>query len=121
MDFFETTSAKWRKEQDDILRKIEQHKNADRAYIDEGVLELAQKAARLYKKQSMAEKRRLLNFVHSNSSWKNGELTTNYRKPLDLLAVSNRTYTQKKTAFPVENGLFEFWLPIADSNHGQGD
>jgi site-specific DNA recombinase len=79
-----------RQEQDVITREIEQNKNADRAYIDDGVylLELAQKAVSLYSRQSMQEKRGLLNFVHSNSVWKNGQLIPNYRKPFDLLVVT---------------------------------
>ena len=91
-----------------FFRKIDQHKNADRANIDEGVLllKLAQKAAGLYSKQSMDEKRRLLNFVHSNSSWKDGELTPNYLKLSDLLVVSNKNYNEKKTA---SQGKLPFW------------
>jgi site-specific DNA recombinase len=50
--------------------------------MDEGVrlLELTQKAASLYEKQEMGEKRPLLNFVFSNSTWKGGR-TPNYHQP----------------------------------------
>jgi hypothetical protein len=34
------------------------------------------------------EKRKLLDFVLSNSRWKDGELAVEYRKPFDLLAVA---------------------------------
>jgi site-specific DNA recombinase len=84
-EFFEMKTAEWRKEQESILTKIEKHQNADQAYLDEGIrlLELAQRAAILYEKQDMSEKRRLLNFVCSNSIWKDGKLIPNYRKPFD--------------------------------------
>ncbi|MCP4576035.1 MAG: hypothetical protein GY846_07105 [Deltaproteobacteria bacterium] len=53
-DFYERKSAMWKKEQDDITRKIESHQGADGSYLDEGVklLELMQKAVILYEKQN---------------------------------------------------------------------
>ena len=62
--------------------------SADRSYLDEGVrlIELAHGASRLFAKQGPLEKRRLLNFVLSNSTWKNGELSVTFRQPFDLLA-----------------------------------
>lgn len=112
-DFFDGKSADWRVAQDDLLRKIEKHQNANRSYLDEGVrlLELVQRAVVLYEKQEMREKRRLLDFVCSNSTWKDGRLTPNYRKPFDVIAVTNRTYKMEKAAFPKKDGLLEIWLP----------
>lgn len=117
-EFYEQKSSQWRREQEGILRKIEKHQDANRAYLDEGIrlLELAQHAAILYEKQEMPEKRRLLNFVCSNSIWKDGKLIPNYRKPFDLLAVTNQAYQAEKTTSSSENGLFDFWLPGTDSN-----
>ncbi len=117
-EFYEKKSSHWRREQEDILQKIGSHQDANRSYLDEGVrlLELAQHAAILYEKQSMAEKRRLLNFVCSNSIWKDGKLIPNYRKPFDLLAVTNTEYQKQKATSSSENGLFDFWLPGTDSN-----
>lgn len=116
-EFYEQRSNQWRREQQDILRKIEKHQDANHAYLDEGIrlLELAQRAAILYEKQEMAEKRRLLNFVCSNSIWKDGKLIPNYRKPFDLLAVTNTAYQKQKATSSSENGLFDFWLPGTDS------
>jgi hypothetical protein len=50
------------------------------------ILELARDAEQLFEKQQPREKRRLLNFVVSNYSWKGGELTAVLRQPFDLLA-----------------------------------
>ncbi len=121
-EFFDRKSEEWRIDQADILRKIEKHQNANHAYLEEGgrILELAQQAVILYEKQGMSEKRRLLNFVFSNSTWKDGRLTPVYRKPFDLLAVTNLAYQREKALFPTKEGLFDIWLPGTDSNRRQG-
>ncbi len=117
-DFFDRKSDEWRAEQSDILRKIEKHQNANKSYINEGanLLELAQKAVVLYEKQEMREKRRLLDFVFSNSVWKNGALIPTYRKPFDMLAVTNTTYQKKKAGLSKRADLRPIWLPRQDSN-----
>ncbi len=116
--FYDQKSMEWRTEQDKILDKIEKHKNANRSYLDEGVklLKLSQKAVRLYKQQPMHEKHRILNFVCSNSIWKDGQLQPVYRQPFELLAVTNLEYRRKKAASPSENDLRSVWLPGPDSN-----
>jgi site-specific DNA recombinase len=117
-DYFDRRGGAFQKERDDILREIEQHQTAHRTYLEEGVrlLELAQKSVFLYEKQEMSEKRRLLDFVCSNSTWKDGMLTPQYRKSFDLLAVTNKTYQQTKATSPEESGLCPVWLPRKHSN-----
>ncbi len=121
--FYEKKKREWRREQDALQRKMTRHHNADTSYIDEGVrlLELTQDAVITYKNQNMNEKRSLLKIVHSNSIWKDGTLSTEYRKPFDLLAVTNHDYQQKKVTFQTKSDLCTIWLPSADSNHGHGD
>ena len=116
--FFDRKSADWRAEQAEILRKIEQHQNANCSYLEEGVrlLELSQKAAILYETQEMKEKRRILDFVFSNCLWKDGALILNYRKPFDLLALTNVAHQEKKATSRAKSGLSEIWLPGRDSN-----
>jgi site-specific DNA recombinase len=111
-------SESFRKEQSALLRQIEKHQQANQSYLDEGVrlLELAQKAVALCEQQDMQEKRRLLDFVCSNSQWKDGILILTYRKSFDLLASTNTAYTKTKAASPVENGFCPIWLPGPDSN-----
>ena len=117
-EFFDRKNGDWRTEQAEILRKIEKHQNANSSYLEEGVrlLELSQKAASLYEKQEMKEKRRILDFVFSNCLWKDGALIPNYRKPFDLLALTNSAYQKRKATFRVKSGLSEIWLPGRDSN-----
>ena len=85
--------------------------------IDDGkrLLELAQKAASLCSAQIPSEKRKLLNLVHSNSTWADGELTANYRKPFDMIAVSNRAYQRKKATFQEKSDLLDIWRPLANA------
>lgn len=65
------------------------HQSTDRTYLEEGVqlLELSQAAPKLFEKNPPHEKRRLLNFLLSNSVWKNGSL---------LRASGNRLISLRK-------------------------
>ena len=67
------------------------------------LLELAQSARRLFEQQEAREKRRLLDFVVSNCSWKAGELSVKFRQPFDILA--NAT-TAAAAAEPTETSDF---------------
>ncbi len=120
-EFYDRKSAAWKKEQDEIIRKLERHQTANRAYLDEGIklLELAQRAVILYEKQTNQKKRRIINFVCSNSTWKDGRLQPNYRQPFDILAEKSLAYRQKKAVSPEKNGPGLFWLPGPDSNQRQ--
>ena len=110
---FTRLSKKFRSELTDLKFNIEQLAGEMEVSIDNGkrVLELAQKAATLYSAQIPGEKRKLLNMVHSNSTWAGGILTANYRKPFDIIAVSNAEYQKEKATFPEKNDLFEIWRP----------
>ena len=92
--------------------------NANQSYLQEGVaiLELANRAAELFEKQSASEKRRLLDFVLSNSSWGNGELTVEFRQPFDLIAVAATELKQKKAAGVDSDDLHQFKYTPEDSN-----
>ena len=94
--FFDRMSAEWRAEQDRCQREIERHQDADQSYMEEGVriLELARNAQRLFEKQEPREKRRLLNFVVSNCTWKDGEVVADFRQPFDLLAETTAIAAQ---------------------------
>lgn len=85
---FEQLSTEWRRKQDKCLREIERHQAADQHYLEEGVgiLEMARNARRLFDNEQPMEKRRLLNFVVSNSTWANGELKAALREPFGFIA-----------------------------------
>ena len=110
--FFDRKASEWRVEQDRLLRSIEEHQAANQTYLEEGVglLELAQRAHRLFQKQEPREKRRLLNFLLSNCSWKAGELTAAFRQPFDMLAVATAAQEQAKLATTGSAAVSENWL-----------
>jgi len=115
--FFEKRSEEWRAEQGRCLRDIERHQGADQSYLEDGVrlIELAQNAYRLCEKQDSREKRRLLNFLVSNSSWRDGELTVQLRQPFDLIAEAMAIEAKRKVAGDASNDLSVIWLPFVDT------
>tara|TARA_B100000676_G_C17228607_1_gene412737 strand:+ start:185 stop:490 length:306 start_codon:yes stop_codon:yes gene_type:complete len=90
----------------------------DLFYLQEGVaiLELANLAAKLFEKQSGSEKRQLLDFVLSNSTWGNGELRIRFRDPFDLIALGTTELKQKKAAGLGSDDLYQFKYTPQDSN-----
>src|SRR5215469_14325957 len=72
---------------------------------------------RLFEKQEPREKRRLLNFVVSNSTWRGGELAVTFRQPFDLLAETALAHARKKAAGGVASGFSQIWLPKSDRNY----
>ena len=99
-EFFDQKSTEWRQEQATVRQNLEQHEQANQSYLQEGVaiLELANRAAELFEKQSGSEKRRLLDFVLSNSTWGDGELRVKFRQPFELIALGTTELKQKKVA-----------------------
>src|ERR1035437_4586430 len=116
-DYYDRRCSEWQREMSDILKNIGMHQNASNACAQEGIriLELANRAWELYEMQEMAEKRKLLDFVFSNSSWVGGELTPNYRKPFDLI-VEAKKLQDERTALTGEKfdkkAQNEIWLPF---------
>lgn len=96
--FYTQMSEQWRTEQDKIAREIARHRAADRSHPEEGakLVELAHGAQRLFVKQEAQEQRWLLNFVLSNSIWKEGELTATFRQPSNLIAETIAAASEKE-------------------------
>jgi site-specific DNA recombinase len=116
--FFDRKSSEWRREQDRLLCSIEEHQSANQTYMEEGIrlLELTQRAHSLFQRQEPREKRRLLNFLLSNCSWKDGELIPVFRQPFDMLVNANSAQVQHHLYISPTNVDFENWLPGQDSN-----
>ena len=70
----------------------------------------------LFEKQPASEKRRLLEFVLSNSFWANGELTPEFRQPFDMLADMATVGAQKMAAGELTSSHHQEELPHQDSN-----
>ena len=91
----------------------EEHRSASQSYMDEGIalMELATRAADLFEEQSASEKRRLLEFVLSNSIWASGELTPVFRQPFDMLADMATVGAQKMAAGEFSSSHHQEELP----------
>src|SRR5262249_4144048 len=115
---FEDLSRKWRKQQETILDEIALHQVADQSYLEEGarLLDLASNAHHLFRRQEGFEKRRILIFVLSNSTWKNGTLTTVWRQPFDLLAETAALAAMEEARAGEDSARCKVWLPGPDSN-----
>ena len=72
--------------------------------------------AELFEKQSGSEKRRLLDFVLSNSTWGNGQLTVEFRQLFDLIALGTTELKQKKAAGVGSDDLYQLKYTPLDSN-----
>jgi len=111
-DFFERKSREWRQTQKRLADQITEYQEAANDYVQDGIrlLELSKKAYFLYKQQDSSEKRKLLNFVCSNSIWKDHTLTATFRQPFDLLAITNTTWQREKAAGVLFQRPSKSWL-----------
>ena len=111
-EYFDTKATEWRNEQNRISDTIQQHQTASQIYITEGIklLELAQNVYPLFLRQPAEEKRRLLNFVVSNSVWDGHHLQVNLRQPFDIIAESNSAATKSAPLELAETDHFDKWL-----------
>ncbi len=110
--FFERKTQEWRQTQRRLTDQIAEHEDANHDYFKDGVrlLELSKKAYFLFKKQNQSEKRKLLDFVCSNSTWKDRTLTVTFRQPFDILAVTNSAWQREKAAGATSSDLRPIWL-----------
>jgi site-specific DNA recombinase len=97
--FYENASQEWRGQQNRCSTQIEIHRNANEAFIEEGleVLNFATNAKALFSKQAPKTKRNALKIVLSNCVWKDGELLAEYHHPFDILAQNSPEITANET------------------------
>jgi site-specific DNA recombinase len=110
--FFERKTNEWRQTQRRLADQIAEHEDANHDYFKDGVrlLELSKKAYFLFKKQNQSEKRKLLDFACSNSTWKDRTLTATFRQPFDILAITNTAWQRQKAAGATSSDLRPIWL-----------
>ena len=92
-DLWTRKSEQWEEERRTTEREISRigRPNPSAAATGEKILELAKSAYFLYKQQSSAEQRRLLDAVLSNCTFDRGSVCPTYAKPFDLFAQGNET------------------------------
>ena len=79
------------------------------------LIELASRAAELYSRQDLMEKRLLLRFLCSNCAVTDGKLAVEYRKPFDLLAVTKKAELKARPDEAPEKGELANWRPLVYS------
>jgi site-specific DNA recombinase len=111
-DFFHQMSDKWRSEQNRLLQEIQRHQEGDRDYLEDGVqlLRLAQTAGRHFAKGDAHEQRRLLDYVLSNSSWKDGRISASFRQPFNLIAETVAMAARSNSRARGEIASRQSWL-----------
>ncbi len=116
--YYAQMSEQWKLEQDQIAHEIDRHLAADHSYLDEGVrlIELAQGAHRLFVRQEPHDQRRLLNFVLSNSTWKDGTLAPIFRQPFDIIAEAAAAARAEGGENALNPAGHPVWLGDLDSN-----
>ncbi len=114
-DYYKRASSQW---QDEIRRcydELRRYQDASEAYMNEGVdlLILARDAEQIFHKHQGISRKRLLNFVLSNCTWKDAQLTANFRKPFDLLLECVTPQTSPKSGNGYYDAGKENWLRFA--------
>ena len=114
--FYKRMRRQWRDEQERCERDIERHRNADDSYMDQGIqiLNLAQNAHQMFAAQPAKEKRSLLNFLLSNSTWQQDTLNVEFKEPFDMLAETVDAAARVEAAAGMESARNEVWLPFVD-------
>ncbi len=118
-EFFDKQSDTWRREQDGLLRKIQDVQRAAPAPVDQAIdtLRLTSRASELFTLQPGVEQRRLLQVVVEKSTWQGGELRTTLFEPFEILRHSNQESSRKEKENGGSGRNLEGWLPGMDSNH----
>jgi site-specific DNA recombinase len=111
-EFFDKQSAAFRREQDDLLRKIQDIQKATPAPIDQAIdmLRLTSRASELFLQQPAEEQRRLLQVVVEKAAWQGGSLRTSLFEPFEILRHSNRESYRKEKENEGSGRELGIWL-----------
>jgi len=111
-EFFDKHSSTWRRDQDELLRKVQDIQEATPAPVDQAydMLNLTSRASELFLGQPAAEQRRLLQVIVENASWQNGTLRTTLFEPFEILRHSNRESYRKENENGGSGRDLEIWL-----------
>ncbi len=118
LEMFQDRAKKYRRRLDEITAEIEEHEGTDVSDFEETIelMELVRNAHSMYLRRSGSEKRRLVQNVLSNCSWKGGVLFAEFRQPYSIIADTNSTYRRRKVAGEPRESLFQMWYARQDSN-----
>ena len=88
-EFWADCSARWQTEKARIAEKLERHRQADSAYLEEGarLIEVASRALQIYNRHGLVERRGFLASILKDTKLKDGQLTAAYRPAFQVLAT----------------------------------
>ena len=111
-EFFDKQAGISSKEQDGVLRKIQDMQKATPAPVDQAIdmLRLTSRASEMFLQQSAAEQRRLLQTVVEKATWKDGALQTALFEPFQILRHSNQESYRKEKENGGSGRDMEIWL-----------
>jgi hypothetical protein len=122
-EFFDKQAVTLRREQDGLLRKIQEIQKATPIPIDEGIdiLRLTSRASELFLQQAASEQRRLLQTVVEKAAWRDGALQTALFEPFEILRHSNQLSYRKEMEKAGTGRELEIWLPVVDTSRTLGE
>ena len=111
-EFFDKQAAVWRREQNGLLRKIEDIQKAAPVPVDQAIdmLRLTSRASELFLQQPADEQRQLLQTVVEKASWKDGSLQTLLFEPFEILRHSNQESYRKEKEKAGSGRELGIWL-----------
>jgi site-specific DNA recombinase len=111
-EFFDKHAAIWRREQEGLVRKIQDIQKATPAPIDQAVdmLRLTSRTSELFLQQTAVEQRRLLQTVVEKATWKEGTLRTTLFEPFEILRHSNQESYRKEKEKAGSGRELGIWL-----------
>ena len=92
-EFWQSQSRKWAQEKEALAMQMVSHQKADANYIKNAdiIFELAQKAATVFDRANVEQKRALINLVVSNCSYKDGNLDVELKPVFHEIFISAKS------------------------------
>lgn len=111
-DHYNRLSNQWRDERRRCEDDINRYQEANDSYMDEGValVGLALNAHRIFESEAHLSRRRLLNFILSNCTWKDGKLSAEFKQPFELLQESGQLVRSGKMQSGYNDAEKQNWL-----------
>jgi hypothetical protein len=96
-DDYDKKARELKERQAEIAAQIEQHQHGDGEYRTtlESLISLASRAAELFERSKIEQKRELIAFVFSNLQLSGKKLDFSLRSPFDLMAFLNTVRTER--------------------------
>lgn len=120
VEFWERKYRELSKQRDRLNDLISEHEDAKNNYLEDGIriLELAQDAYRLYFWQDPFEQQKILEMILSNSTLKDGEITTEFKELFKVLADGAEREEEMRAENAPKKAIDDIWLPGSNPSMG---